>query len=399
MYTGEPDEEERPVPVADSSPQTPPPGYTSSGTSGQSEKKGGQNEKKGGPREKKGNHDADIPLKGLPSGSSEKPSEKPKPANSSSDELSDSDAVPAKVIHHFRDAELAQDLVSAVHDDLEPAAAAHARHLNGFFSVLALCHTVLTNINAETGKIEYKAQSPDEAALVQAAADMGFVFRGREREILYLQTPFQNAGGIDGFDEDDVTHGNGGKSGASGSGPGPYDGSKSLAEAAREGLLERYELLNILEFTSARKRMSVVLRKLDADDGRLFLLSKGADNVIFERLRASSAVDELKAATERHLDDFASQGLRTLTLAYKVVDGEFLIVIFLWIFSDIEPFEWQNENITHGVNGIMKRLWPWTIVTPKSRLFPTSLNKTLGCLEPQLSKIVSKMVSQKPLRI
>lgn len=181
-----------------------------------------------------------------------------------------------KLINHFSDAILKEDLDDAVHADPGSENALHARSLNGFFSVLALCHTVLTSIDPETHAIEYKAQSPDEAALVQAAADVGFIFRGRDREILSLQTPFSEE-------------------------------------------LEKYELLNILEFTSARKRMSVVLRKQDGEDSRLFLLSKGADNVIFERLKPGS--EELKQTTEKHLDEFASEGLRTLTLAYKVIAG------------------------------------------------------------------------------
>lgn len=176
----------------------------------------------------------------------------------------------------FKDKQLIQDLARAI--DAEPGSenATQARLLNGFFSVLALCHSVLTGVNQDTGAIEYKAQSPDEGALVQAAADVGFIFRGRDKEVLMLQTPF-----------------------------------------SRE--VERYELLNILEFTSARKRMSVIVRKLDEEDPRLFLLTKGADNVIFERLKAGN--DELKKVTEQHLDGFASTGLRTLTLAYKVIPG------------------------------------------------------------------------------
>ncbi|KAL1664577.1 hypothetical protein GGF50DRAFT_101685 [Schizophyllum commune] len=175
------------------------------------------------------------------------------------------------VLHHFRDEELARDLHAAVDTEKDPA---HARALNGFFSVLALCHTVLTATDPGTGAIEYKAQSPDEAALVQAAADMGYIFRGRDKEILSLQTPFSDE-------------------------------------------YERYELLNILEFTSARKRMSVVVRKLDEEDHRLLLLTKGADNIIFDRLKPGN--DELKKQTEKHLDEFASHGLRTLTLAYKIL--------------------------------------------------------------------------------
>ncbi|QRW01507.1 phospholipid-translocating P-type ATPase [Ceratobasidium sp. AG-Ba] len=141
-----------------------------------------------------------------------------------------------------------------------------------------LCHTVLTGTDERTGRLEYKAQSPDEAALVQAAADAGFVFLGREREVMRLQTPFS------------------------------------------DGKVEEFELLNVLEFTSARKRMSVVLRKMDPEDPRIFLMCKGADNVIFERLKAGN--DSLRNKTGEDLDYFASEGLRTLCLAYKNISPE-----------------------------------------------------------------------------
>ncbi|ESK96526.1 phospholipid-translocating atpase [Moniliophthora roreri MCA 2997] len=182
-------------------------------------------------------------------------------------------------VPHFYDSELAADIEAAYAEEPDSEIAAHARMLNGFFSVLALCHTVLASVDPATGSIEYKAQSPDEAALVQAAADVGFVFLGRDKETLSLRTP-----------------------------------------SSPDGEPEKYELLNILEFTSARKRMSVILRKLDNEDSRVFLLCKGADNVIFDRLKAGG--DDLKEETERHLSDFANEGLRTLTLAYKVIPDD-----------------------------------------------------------------------------
>ncbi|KAF9076326.1 phospholipid-translocating ATPase [Rhodocollybia butyracea] len=189
----------------------------------------------------------------------------------------------------FHSKKLSIDLSAALHLNDNTLNTAHARALNGFFSVLALCHTVLTSVDPDTGKIEYKAQSPDEAALVQAAADVGYVFRGRDREILYLQTPFTHA--------------------------------KEVDTGAKVDAYEKYELLNILDFTSARKRMSVVVKRLDGDDNRIFLLMKGADNVVFERL--SEGVDQtLKDQTEMHLSEFANAGLRTLTLAYKVIPDQ-----------------------------------------------------------------------------
>jgi phospholipid-transporting ATPase len=46
------------------------------------------------------------------------------------------------------------------------------------------------------------------------------------------------------------------------------------------GTRERYEILNVLEFTSTRKRMSVIVRN---PAGQIKLYCKGADTVIYER--------------------------------------------------------------------------------------------------------------------
>jgi magnesium-transporting ATPase (P-type) len=41
--------------------------------------------------------------------------------------------------------------------------------------------------------------------------------------------------------------------------------------------------MNVIEFTSTRKRMSVVVK---SPDGKLICMTKGADSVIIPRLRA-----------------------------------------------------------------------------------------------------------------
>lgn len=180
---------------------------------------------------------------------------------------------------------LAEQVLAPFHDvdintDLAKKDSAQANNLYAFFSNLALCHTVLAA--DEDGLIAYKAQSPDEAALVQAAADVGFVFLGRDKNILRLQTPHDDA-------------------------------------------VVEFDLLNVLEFSSARKRMSVVLRRLkeDGTPDTLILLTKGADNVIFERLAPGS--EELKEATDQHLEDFANDGMSQRSLN--------LTVLYLIIFS------------------------------------------------------------------
>ncbi|PWN29959.1 phospholipid-translocating P-type ATPase [Jaminaea rosea] len=149
----------------------------------------------------------------------------------------------------------------------------HGEQLGRFWRCLALCHTALASTS--DGMIDYKAQSPDEQALVQAAAETGFVFLGRDRSTLSLQVP----------------------------------GSSEI---------EKYELLSVLEFTSARKRMSVILRR--HADSKILVLSKGADSIIFERSAAGQ--DDIKANTDEALEEFANKGLRTLCLAGKELTEE-----------------------------------------------------------------------------
>ncbi|XP_070137120.1 phospholipid-transporting ATPase ID isoform X1 [Drosophila bipectinata] len=147
-------------------------------------------------------------------------------------------------------------LLDAVRSDEE--------HSHVFFRLLALCHTVM----AETveGKLEYQAQSPDEAALVSAARNFGFVFRTRTPNSITIEVM---------------------------------------------GNTEEYELLNILDFNNVRKRMSVILRRGDS----VVLYCKGADNVIYDRLHGGQ--EDLKARTQDHLNKFAGEGLRTLVLAER----------------------------------------------------------------------------------
>ncbi|XP_022213424.2 phospholipid-transporting ATPase ID isoform X3 [Drosophila obscura] len=147
-------------------------------------------------------------------------------------------------------------LLDAVRSDEE--------HSHVFFRLLALCHTVM----AETveGKLEYQAQSPDEAALVAAARNFGFVFRSRTPNSITIEVM---------------------------------------------GRMEEYELLNILDFNNVRKRMSVILRRGDS----VVLYCKGADNVIYDRLHGGQ--EDLKARTQDHLNKFAGEGLRTLVLAER----------------------------------------------------------------------------------
>uniref|UniRef100_A0A672Z2D3 Phospholipid-transporting ATPase n=1 Tax=Sphaeramia orbicularis TaxID=375764 RepID=A0A672Z2D3_9TELE len=139
-------------------------------------------------------------------------------------------------------------------------------HTHEFFRVLSLCHTVMSEEKSE-GELVYKAQSPDEGALVTAARNFGFVFRSR--------TP----------------------------------GTITTTEM---GQTVTYSLLAILDFNNIRKRMSVIVR---SPEGRIRLYCKGADTVLLERLHPCN--QELMNITSDHLNEYAADGLRTLALAYR----------------------------------------------------------------------------------
>lgn len=148
-----------------------------------------------------------------------------------------------------------------------------------FFRCLAVCHTVLPEGDGSSDKITYQAASPDEAALVTAAKNFGFFFyRRTPTSIMVREAHTEKVGSIQ-----DVT----------------------------------YEILNVLEFNSTRKRQSVVCR---CPNGRLVLYCKGADTVIYERLAGGNS--DIKKITREHLEQFGSSGLRTLCLAYKELSSE-----------------------------------------------------------------------------
>ncbi|KAI5300837.1 hypothetical protein KEM55_004570, partial [Ascosphaera atra] len=138
-----------------------------------------------------------------------------------------------------------------------------------FMLAIALCHTVVTEREpGDPPRIEFKAQSPDEAALVATARDCGFTVLGRSGDDIRV-----NVMGED----------------------------------------RKYRILNILEFNSSRKRMSAIVRM---PDNRIILFCKGADSIIYGRLARGKDM-ELRKQTAEHLEQFAREGLRTLCIAQR----------------------------------------------------------------------------------
>ena len=51
--------------------------------------------------------------------------------------------------------------------------------LYNFFRLLAVCHTVVVDVDPRTGEVTYQASSPDELALIQGAKQSGLVLKER----------------------------------------------------------------------------------------------------------------------------------------------------------------------------------------------------------------------------
>jgi len=152
-----------------------------------------------------------------------------------------------------------------------------------FMLALALCHSVITERTpGDPPKIEFKAQSPDEAALVATARDVGYTVIGTSNDGIIL----------------------------------------NILGEERE-----YTVLNVLEFNSTRKRMSSIIRM---PDGKIILFCKGADSIIYSRLKKGEQT-ELRKTTAEHLEMFAREGLRTLCIAQK----------------ELSEDEYQRWNVDH----------------------------------------------------
>jgi phospholipid-translocating ATPase len=71
-----------------------------------------------------------------------------------------------------------------------------------------------------------------------------------------------------------------------------------------KGTERKYEVLNVLPFTSERARMSIIVRN---PEGSIVLYSKGADSVMLKRL-SKHTPNSLVKQTQKYLLDFAQRG-------------------------------------------------------------------------------------------
>ncbi|CAH0493862.1 unnamed protein product [Peronospora farinosa] len=156
-----------------------------------------------------------------------------------------------------------------------------------FFLHLSLCQTVIPEAVEGSSEVRFSASSPDEQALVSGAKFFGFTFESRGLGVARVRVKR------------------------------PELIRRYAKDATGPNALLEFKILDVLEFTSDRKRMSVVAQY---PNGEYWVLTKGADNVIYPLLAKSKSNPELLKETMRHLETFGDDGLRTLTIAQRRVD-------------------------------------------------------------------------------
>ncbi|DAZ93603.1 TPA: hypothetical protein N0F65_003653 [Lagenidium giganteum] len=179
-----------------------------------------------------------------------------------------------------------------------------------FFEHLSVCHTVIPE-KLDSGEIRLSASSPDEQALVAGAAFVGYKFENR-----------------------------------------------SVGRACIEVMGQRqfFDVLEVLEFNSTRKRMSVVVRR---PSGELFLYSKGADMMIYQRLKNDPSMEKIKGVTMEHMEQYADDGLRTLALAVKKLDERWFKewkMRFDEAQGNVDQIERRKDGKPNAIDDLMEEI-------------------------------------------
>ncbi len=178
---------------------------------------------------------------------------------------------------NFSDPNLRSDLRNVEGDNFSS--------LHRFMEILSVCHTVIAEKAKDGSKnLSFNASSPDELALVNAAKFFGYAFKGRDEENNMLVEVND--------DNEDISVGS---------------------------PIKQYALLNVIEFTSTRKRMTIIVKDMQNDTIRV--MCKGADSIVIPRLKQNQS--QVIERTKEFLDAFSKEGLRTLVIAEKIISEEF----------------------------------------------------------------------------
>ncbi|EAS06174.1 phospholipid-translocating P-type ATPase, flippase family protein (macronuclear) [Tetrahymena thermophila SB210] len=141
---------------------------------------------------------------------------------------------------------------------------------------------------------EYQAASPDDLALVNFAKYSGFEYMGSDAQDVITINNHQKKYYMPHqmFTQEDIQK------------------TQTL----------KFQTYHVLEFTSDRKRMSIILKDLQTN--KIMILTKGADSIVLKRVNKQIYSEtqsglEFVQQLQYSLDEYAKIGLRTLLLAQR----------------------------------------------------------------------------------
>eukprot|EP01063_Lacrimia_lanifica_P031425 TRINITY_DN5178_c0_g1_i2.p1 TRINITY_DN5178_c0_g1~~TRINITY_DN5178_c0_g1_i2.p1 ORF type:complete len:1396 (+),score=464.33 TRINITY_DN5178_c0_g1_i2:144-4331(+) len=140
-----------------------------------------------------------------------------------------------------------------------------------YLSCMSMCHTVVPFTAPGEAAITYEGTSPDEVALVKAAAENGFELLKRTSKKMTVRIG---------------------------------------------GAVHELSILAELEFTPTRKMMSIVL---EDEGGRVIVLTKGADSSVIKSLADTFSNRDHLASCQETVVRYARMQYRTLVFGYREV--------------------------------------------------------------------------------
>ena len=157
---------------------------------------------------------------------------------------------------------------------------------------LSLCHNIeIENLNSS--KLKYQASSPDELCFIKFCLKLGIEYKGEDT-----------------------------------------DSSDVIRNIQFRDQFLKYKILQVLEFDSSRKRMSVIVEDMQTNE--IMLFCKGAENSIFPRCSEGN-IQKCK----RSINRFARKGWRTLAFSFKYLSK--------YEYKKIE------DDLSNAVNDVLNR--------------------------------------------
>ncbi|EPY22896.1 phospholipid-transporting ATPase [Strigomonas culicis] len=151
-----------------------------------------------------------------------------------------------------------------------------------YFLALSICNTIQPfKKDGTEDEFKYEGSSPDEVALVETAAAVGFRLVARTTKSITIELK-----------------------------------DSETSELTRKV----FKILATLEFTPDRKMMSIIIQ--DAETKKVTLYNKGADSFVKPQLSTAPDVQAYMEDTDVALTEMSSTGLRTLLICAKDLNEE-----------------------------------------------------------------------------